>query len=136
MRQLRNLVDRLAVFAEDDEITPATLAAVDAMVGTEGERAPDGEEAQGESSQVSKKPTPSLQTIARALVDLMPGRDPIAAIEGALIAEALSRAGGRKTQAAEILGIHRKVIERRLGRAAAELEGASAEGNREGNDPR
>ncbi len=98
VRQLRNVVDRLAVFAEDDDITPLALAEL------------------GELGAVPAPSDGSLRGIARTLLDRLPGQDPIRAIEDALVVEAMERAHGRKSEAAELLGVHRKVVERRLSR--------------------
>jgi len=101
VRELRNLVDRVSVFADDGDVTAETLAAAADMDGT-----PDGSR-------------PSLSNVARLLLDELAGRDPIGAIEDALLVEAMARSGGRKTQAAELLGVHRKVVERRLSKTDA-----------------
>ncbi|HPH29317.1 MAG TPA: sigma 54-interacting transcriptional regulator [Pseudomonadota bacterium] len=55
----------------------------------------------------------SLAQIARSVLRL-PYPDKFAAIEEALIGEALTLAKGNKSAAARLLGVHRKVIERRL----------------------
>jgi DNA-binding NtrC family response regulator len=95
VRQLRNLIDRLTVFAEDDLITPEALR---------------------EPLQAGRSPSPtqgSLKDIAKAILR-MPFPNKLEAIEEALIAEAMSLGGDNKSAAARLLGVHRKVVERRL----------------------
>jgi DNA-binding NtrC family response regulator len=95
VRQLRNVVDRLAVFAEDDWVTPEALA--DLGEGRTGAQPAEG----------------SLDALARAILRLsMPNK--LAAVEGALVAQALVMTGGNKSAAARLLGLHRKSLERRV----------------------
>jgi two-component system response regulator HydG len=96
VRQLRNLIDRLVVFAEDDLVTPAVLAvlsAPDAIV--------PGDEA--------------LSGLARSVLRLdQPNK--LAAMERAVVAEAVHMARGNKSAAARLLGLDRKALDRRLSR--------------------
>jgi DNA-binding NtrC family response regulator len=94
VRQLRNLLDRLAVFAEDDLITPEVLSAF------LGGKAPGAGE-------------PEIQALARAVLRL-PIENKLEAIEDALVAEAMALADGNKSAAARLLGVHRKAVGRRL----------------------
>ncbi len=95
VRQLRNLVDRLAVFSEHDEITPDILLTL--LPGpSSGVPLADG----------------TVETLARAILRL-PVPNKLAAIEGALVKEALAMADGNKSAAARFLGVHRKMVERR-----------------------
>jgi two-component system response regulator HydG len=96
VRQLRNLVDRLAVFCDEETITVEALATI------AGPQKPIGDA------------SVSLRAIAAAILDQVQDADPLGAIEKALIYEALARAGGTRTGAAQLLGVDRKVIERRL----------------------
>jgi DNA-binding NtrC family response regulator len=95
VRQLRNLIDRLAVFAESDTVEAEDVARVSVAKIASAEQ--------------------SLVRAARELLEL-PVKDKLAAMESALIAEALTRVEGNKSAAARLLGVHRKVIERRVGR--------------------
>jgi DNA-binding NtrC family response regulator len=96
VRQLRNLIDRLSVFAEDDLITRETLA-------SHVESAPPA------------SVLDSLSSIANAVLSLaVPNK--LQATEDALVAEAMRRAEGNKSQAARLLGVHRKMVERRIGK--------------------
>jgi DNA-binding NtrC family response regulator len=97
VRQLRTLVQRLCVFADGDLVTPQTLQAL-----------PDF------GSLDSEPVSTSLGAIAEVVLDLSLGEvDRLVAMEDALVQAALSRAGGVKTKAASLLGVHRKRIERR-----------------------
>jgi DNA-binding NtrC family response regulator len=99
VRQLRNLIDRLIVFADDDLVTPEALAPllVDA--------AP--------SVGASESDAAALRKAAQSLLRL-PVENKLEAIEEALIAEALELSGGNRSAAARLLGVHRKAVSRRL----------------------
>jgi DNA-binding NtrC family response regulator len=95
VRQLRNLVDRVAAFADDDLVTPETLRpfVVDPQVVDA-------------DAQVLRS---SAQSILRLPID-----NKLEAIEEALIAEAVRLSDGNKSGAARLLGMHRKAVSRRL----------------------
>ena len=57
----------------------------------------------------------SLKDIAASALRL-PVADKLAAVEAALVDAALKLAAGNKSQAARLLGVHRKVVERRFGK--------------------
>lgn len=95
VRQLRNLIDRVSVFAED---TAVDLPALQSMLTTQ------------------RSSPNALQQLARAVLDMDSDTDKLRLAEQVLISEALMRCDGNKTLAARALGVHRKVIERRLGR--------------------
>jgi DNA-binding NtrC family response regulator len=99
VRQLRNLIDRLAVFADGEEITPEVLRAF----GVDQPAAP------GEVDGVG----PGLGAIARSILRL-PVENKLQAIEDALVAEAMALADGNQTAAARLLGVHRKAVGRRV----------------------
>ncbi len=101
VRQLRNLIDRLAVFAEDDQITPDVLRPF---------LAPNTE---------TEKSVTSLEPIVRAILRL-PVENKLAAIQEALIAEAMALCDGNKSAAARLLGVHRKAVERRVEKGLAD----------------
>ncbi len=94
VRQLRNVIDRLAVLHEDDPITADT---VHAELGVVDE-------------------SPELSTLAR-LALARPGPNRLEALERALIEEALRMSRGSHSEAARLLGVHRKRIARRVGRS-------------------
>ena len=98
VRQLRNFVDRTAVFATESVVTPEVLASI-----TRRQRA---REAQG---------TP-VEELARAVLALPEGPDKLQLVEHALVDEALRLADGNRTAAARMLGVHRKVVARRAER--------------------
>jgi DNA-binding NtrC family response regulator len=103
VRQLRTVIERAAVLLEDDLVEERDLLRI-----------------------VDRQPPPPdrptyergvLEALAQRLLDL-PIEDKLGAIEEILIKEALVRTGGNKSAAARLLGIHRKCIQRRCGRAA------------------
>jgi DNA-binding NtrC family response regulator len=95
VRQLRNLVDRVAAFADDDLITAEALG----PFITE--------------SPASNTNADMLQAIAQKILRL-PNDNKLEAIEEALIAEAVRLSDGNKSGAARLLGMHRKAVSRRL----------------------
>jgi DNA-binding NtrC family response regulator len=95
VRQLRNLVDRVAAFADDDLVTPEALAPFLA------------------ESPVSNTNADVLQSTAQNILRL-PIENKLEAIEEALIAEAVRLSDGNKSGAARLLGLHRKAVSRRL----------------------
>ncbi len=101
VRQLRNLIDRLAVFAEEDQITVDVLRPFLA------------------SNTETEKPVTSLEPIVRAILRL-PVENKLAAIQEALIAEAMVLCDGNKSAAARLLGVHRKAVERRVEKGLAD----------------
>jgi DNA-binding NtrC family response regulator len=100
VRQLRNLLDRLAVFAQSDLITPTVIHELSAP-------------------HRPGKPEGSLSELVRDVLLSEPvlGVSKLQRLEGVLIDEALRMADGNKSKAARLLGVHRKVVERRLDRA-------------------
>jgi len=95
IRQLRNIVDRVALLTEDDPITPETLRPF--------------------ILENSVNKTDILEAIAGTLLrlDFREGTDKLTVISNAIILKALKECGGNKTAAAKVLGVNRKVIERR-----------------------
>ncbi|GEM_PF-339867 len=92
VRQLRNLIDRICVLAEDVLID---LAQLQPFLSQEQPALED------------------LSGLAESLLQLE-GEDKLAAAEQLLIEHALQVCAGNKTAAAQLLGVNRKVIERRL----------------------
>jgi len=109
VRQLRNLIDRLLVFAESDTIS------VDELARVSGTKVASAEEV--------------LRRVAREVLQL-PIPDRLSAMQTVLMDEALLATDRNKSAAARMLGVHRKVIERRVGRDAAEYatESSDADG--------
>ena len=95
VRQLRNLVDRVAAFADDDLITPEALGPFIS------------------ESPASNTNADVLQATAQKILRL-PIENKLEAIEEALIAEAVRLSDGNKSGAARLLGMHRKAVSRRL----------------------
>jgi DNA-binding NtrC family response regulator len=95
VRQLRNLVDRVAAFADDDLVTPEALVPFIA------------------ESPASNTNADVLQSAAQRILRL-PIENKLEAIEEALVAEAVRLSDGNKSGAARLLGMHRKAVSRRL----------------------
>jgi DNA-binding NtrC family response regulator len=95
IRQLRNLVDRVAAFTDDDVVTPEALGPFMA------------------ESPASNTNADALQAIAQKILRL-PIENKLEAMEEALIAEAVRLSDGNKSGAARLLGMHRKAVSRRL----------------------
>jgi DNA-binding NtrC family response regulator len=95
VRQLRTAIDRLAVLADDAPITAGALRELRGLCA-----AP--------STTIA-----SIDVLAARILQL-DVEDKIAAIRNALVLEALRQSEGNKAQAARLLGVHRKVVERRL----------------------
>ena len=91
VRQLRNFIERLAVFADGERIT---VEDVERHLGA-GER------------------RGTVNALAEDLLGLGLS-DPLKRVEGALVAAAVRRCGGNKSAAGRLLGRHRKFVERRL----------------------
>jgi DNA-binding NtrC family response regulator len=102
VRQLRNFVDRLSVFAPDGLITSNV---VERFAGRRAKQPANG---------------PFSELAREVLRSDVP--DKLQFVENALIEEALRLADGNKTAAARLLGVHRKVVERRTDRAAADSD--------------
>jgi len=94
VRQLRNVIDRLAVFAPDGLLT------VQRVVELASPKAPAAD-------------VDLIVKFARAILTF-PEENKLAMMESVLIAEAMRTADGCKVAAARLLGVHRKVVERRL----------------------
>jgi DNA-binding NtrC family response regulator len=94
VRQLRNAIDRLAVFAPPGMITRETIHSILSLRPKEG-------------------PGAALRRLAREILRIEAG-DKLKLLEGTLVEEALLLAEGNKSAAARLLGVHRKVIERRV----------------------
>ena len=111
VRQLRNAIDRIAVFADDCVIGADTIAEMLAEVLEPVDPGSD---------------RATLEALARhALATRAP--DKLEAMEAAMVDEALVQASGNRSQAARLLGVDRKVVERRL---AARLR--RGQGSRQG----
>jgi len=106
VRQLRNVIDRLAVFADGDLITPE-LVRRSLPLETPPARTGGGIDS-------------LLHAVLRLSVD-----NKLEAVGDALIAHAMAVCGGNKSAVARMLGVHRKAIERRLEKAA-KVDGSSS----------
>ncbi|MBL9003283.1 MAG: sigma 54-interacting transcriptional regulator [Myxococcales bacterium] len=118
VRELRNAMDYAAAvvsepIVETEHLPPAILSATAPPQPIRQDRL--------ESHETQALPlaeTPSLTQLARAILRI-DAPDKLAAIEDAIVQEALVLTDGNKSAAARLLGVHRKVIERRLAKDAA-----------------
>lgn len=101
VRELKNAMQYVAATAGESVLEPWHL--------------PEqlGRAAPSQSVARSGKTEQSLAEISASVLRL-PIDDKLGAVEAALVAAALKLASGNKSQAARLLGVHRKVIERRL----------------------
>ena len=97
VRELKNVVDRAAVMAEEPLIDRFGL---DQLFPVEP---------------VEQATTGSLDQIAGLLLEL-PVRNKLAAFEAAVLERAMRTSGGNKSAAARMLGLHRKAVERKVGK--------------------
>jgi DNA-binding NtrC family response regulator len=97
VRQLRNAIDQLAVFADDCAIRGETIAEILAEV----------------VAPAAAEVAVSLRSLARAVLSTR-APNKLQAMEAALVEEALARTSGNRSRAARLLGVERKVVERRL----------------------
>ena len=93
IRQLRSMVDRLAVLSEHSHITPEVLA--------------------HHMDDPQAAAPVDAQALADALLSLACG-DKLACAEQLLIDRAMARSNGNKSAAARLLGVSRKAVERRI----------------------
>jgi DNA-binding NtrC family response regulator len=100
VRELRNVVERVALLAEDDVVDVRTLEALCEPIGP---------------SQARNE----IDRLARALLAL-PERlgSKLAVMERAVLHHAIETCGGNKSAAARMIGVDRKVLERRWDRLA------------------
>jgi len=102
IRELRNVIERVALLAEEDWIDAATLEALADMRMLE--------EGGGE-----------IDRLARMLLALAePPGSKFDLMEGAILRQAMAVCGGNKSAAARLVGVDRRVIERRLERLSGE----------------
>jgi DNA-binding NtrC family response regulator len=95
VRQLRNLIDRVAVFADSEEITPSELNYATERSTAEADDA--------------------LRRHVRAVLQIPDVSKRLLKTERTFIEEALRMCDQNKSAAARLLGVHRKYVERRSG---------------------
>ena len=114
VRELKNFIYRAALLAREDTIDAATLAPLIAQTqreSGEGEALKGGLDAA--VSHWLKASTPTPGTVYDAA---------LAAFEAPLFAEILRETGGNQLKAAQILGINRNTLRKRLGELALDPE--------------
>lgn len=94
IRELRNLMDRLGILTDASVIDKTTLARF--------------------LSPASTQKAFSLETLVNGVLDMPEQGSKLAMMEQLLISGALHRSKGSKTQAARLLGIGRKAVERKV----------------------
>jgi DNA-binding NtrC family response regulator len=105
VRELRNVIERIALLAEDDEIEPATLEAL----------------AQIPTAAVARFEIDRLARSLLALPDRLGSK--LDVIERAVLHHAIESCGGNKSAAARLIGVDRKALERRWERLSDAPEG-------------
>lgn len=109
VRELKNAMDYAAAIVTEEVVGPEALPAAVLSATPPSSKAVTG-------GATPEGPLPaSLAQLARVILRLDVG-DKLGAIEEALVSEALALADGNKSAAARLLGVHRKVVERRLAR--------------------
>ncbi|MCG8472827.1 MAG: sigma-54 dependent transcriptional regulator [Desulfobacterales bacterium] len=104
VRQLKNTIDKISLLADENPVTEKTIQAF-----TEGKRA---------------SPFDVLERLADEILTLECDNK-VGEMEAALIRRSLALARGNKSQAARLLGVHRKVVERKfksLSRCSADVK--------------
>jgi DNA-binding NtrC family response regulator len=91
VRELRNVIERLVILESDTEILPRHLPS-EIAAGSSGRDAGTG----------------------HWVVQLPPGGVALSNVERELVMQAMERTGGNQTQAAQLLGIERDALRRRL----------------------
>ena len=91
IRQLKNTIDKLSVLADSDYLSADCIR----------------------SMAVCEADDNLLSKMARDIL-AMPVNNKLKTVYDTLVTEAVSLCDGNKTQAAKLLGVHRKVVERRL----------------------
>ena len=103
VRELRNFIYRLALLAREDQIDPAALEPL--------------------LAQQSAEPTGGAADLGAAVIAWLRAHEPaaggvydaaLAAFERPLLADALRRTGGNQLRAAQLLGINRNTLRKRL----------------------
>ena len=120
VRELRNLVDHVAEVFDDEEIGVAQIERAFSSLRKPRKAA---------SMASMSASADSLHTLARWVIGSGVG-DKLASMEGALVDAAMQMARGNKSEAARLLGVHRKVIERRLGASSTSSPSSSGEAAR------
>jgi DNA-binding NtrC family response regulator len=104
VRQLKNVVERIALLADDDLVDVTDL---EQIVGSNG-RGADAAMAE-------------IERFAEwFLAQPGPAGSRLELVEHAILKQAIDRCGGNKTAAARLVGIDRKILERRWERSSAE----------------
>lgn len=118
VRELKNVVDRAVTLGGGPVIGPEALRALVVPEPLEGAI------------------EDSLRTLVGRLLDLPVGNK-LAAVEAALLEQAMRAAAGNKTAAGRLLGLHRKAVERKLEkyRALRWIDGLDERTLREGQLP-
>ncbi|MBU0971309.1 MAG: sigma-54 dependent transcriptional regulator [Proteobacteria bacterium] len=93
IRQLRNIVDRIAVLSDDDPVTKDTVRRF--------------------ISDRNRSMQETLDTITAKILGL-DLENKLHCLQSSMIRHALQKTGGNKSAAARLLGVHRKFLERKL----------------------
>jgi len=115
VRELKNFIYRLALLAREDVVDAAAIAALLSQnQRAEAEVAPGGADLDAAVSQWLRSEAPPQGRVYD---------EALAAFERPLFAQILRETGGNQLRAAQILGINRNTLRKRLGDLALDPEG-------------
>ncbi|MBN2529648.1 MAG: sigma-54-dependent Fis family transcriptional regulator [Deltaproteobacteria bacterium] len=103
VRQLRNLLEQAVILAHSDTLGPKLFVGIDANLNPPANVGQQWRENANEDAPLDER-----------MADIERVRTALEKKEEALIAEALRQTGGNKTQAAQLLGMSRFALQRRL----------------------
>jgi DNA-binding NtrC family response regulator len=148
VRELRNVIERLAILSDGPEISFADLASQDASVAAAPEGTAEGPAAPGTetaSAAAAGEPARPARARDRAPALPLPGLDGIRALGGLVAARrlferrcieaCLDRTGGNVSEAARWLGIERSNLHKKMQAYGLEARPPRAAGRPETEDP-
>ncbi len=117
VRELRNVIERVMILEDGDEITTAYLPRDLILEATGGAPQKSGgghPPPPADHSAADPSPPQAIAAVATPLVSLPAEGIPLDKVEMSLVQQALERSGGNQTRAAELLGISRGQLRYRL----------------------
>lgn len=112
VRELRNFIYRLALLAREDMVDAATLEAL-LVQNVRAEDAPEADNLDGAVASWLRQTNPAQGTVYDTA---------LAAFERPLFAEVLTATGGNQLRAAQVLGINRNTLRKRLGELSLDAD--------------
>ncbi len=123
VRELRNLIYRAALMARDEAVDAATIEPLLAGEPGVAMRAPDPAGSRGDIGAALAQWLTDHPPVAGRVYD-----DALAAFERPLFLHVLGQTGGNQLRAAQVLGINRNTLRKRLGELAIHPEDSLARG--------